>query len=182
MNLKHDQFEKRIQKNAIFAAKHFVFFVCAILLKLGMEKNDPSTNGRTRRENVFWYLAFFSSQCVKAKTINSHLMRPSSVGLRVFFSVCGFEFLWCFSRQRWKLSPSATHIMSFYAIRHHYCTKILSLILGRLVSLTVRCRKISCRVLLNNVTYILPSLSIVSFCLIVRTVYLNTQKYGLHIL
>ena len=110
-----DQFEtrsiwKKNSKNAFFAAKHFVFFVCPILLKLGMEKNDPSTNGRTRRENVFWYLAFFSSQCVKAKTINSHLMRPSSVGLRVFFSGCGFEFLWCFSRQRWKLSPSATHM------------------------------------------------------------------------
>ena len=87
MNLKHDQFEKRIQKNAIFAAKHFVFFVCAILLKLGMEKNDPSTNGRTRRENVFWYLAFCSSQCVKAKTINSHLMRPSSSLFRLRFRI-----------------------------------------------------------------------------------------------
>ena len=36
-------------------------------------------------------------------------MRPSSVGLKVFFSGCGFEFLWFFSRQRWKLFPSATH-------------------------------------------------------------------------
>ena len=37
------------------------------------------------------------------------LMRPSSVGLKVFFSSCGFEFLWFFSQQRWKVFPSATH-------------------------------------------------------------------------
>ena len=29
--------------------------------------------------------------------------------LKVFLSGCGFKFLWFFSRQRWKLFPSATH-------------------------------------------------------------------------
>ena len=37
-------------------------------------------------ENVFWYLAFLSSQCVKAKTINSH-----SAGLKGFFSRLRFR-------------------------------------------------------------------------------------------
>ena len=48
-------------------------------------------------------------------------------------------------------------------IVQRYC----KLIFGRVVSLTVRCRKIYFRVLLNNVTYILPSRSIFSFCLTV---------------
>ena len=37
-------------------------------------------------KNVFWYLAFLSSQCVKAKTINSH-----SAGLKRFFSRLRFR-------------------------------------------------------------------------------------------
>ena len=37
------------------------------------------------------------------------LVRPSSIWLRVFFSGCGFEFSWFFSRQRWKRFPSATY-------------------------------------------------------------------------
>ena len=37
-------------------------------------------------KNVFWYLAFLSSQCVKAKTINSH-----SAGLKGFFSCLRFR-------------------------------------------------------------------------------------------
>ena len=60
--------------NALFASKHFlVFFICPILLKLGMEEKDPSTKVRTKKRKMFfWYLAFLSSQCDKAKTINSH--------------------------------------------------------------------------------------------------------------
>ena len=41
------------EPNAFFAAKHFVFFICPILLKLGMEENDPSTKGRTKKSKMF---------------------------------------------------------------------------------------------------------------------------------
>ena len=117
-----EQFEKRIQKTAFFVAKHFVFFVCPILLKLGIEENDPSTNGRTRRQNVFWYLAFCSSQCVKAKTINSHLMRPSSAGLRVFFPVVVSNFRGVLAGKDENLPQVRPTSMSFYVIHHHYYT------------------------------------------------------------
>ena len=39
------------------------------------------------------------------------MRRPSSAGLKVFFSGCGYEFSWFFSRQRWKIFPSATHAL-----------------------------------------------------------------------
>ena len=40
--------------NALFASKHFlVFFICHILLKLGMEEKDPSTEVRTKKRKMF---------------------------------------------------------------------------------------------------------------------------------
>ena len=40
--------------NALFASKHFlVFFICPILLKLGMEEKDPSTKVRTKKRKMF---------------------------------------------------------------------------------------------------------------------------------
>ena len=57
--------------NAVFAAtKHFIYFISPILLKRNKEESDPMI-GR-RRVNVLWYLAYFSSQCVKTTTIDSH--------------------------------------------------------------------------------------------------------------
>ena len=35
--------------NAVFAAKHFIFFISPILLKLGKEENDPTPNDRTTK-------------------------------------------------------------------------------------------------------------------------------------
>ena len=34
-------------------SKHFVFFICPILLKLGMEEKDPSTKVRTKKRKMF---------------------------------------------------------------------------------------------------------------------------------
>ena len=48
------------ETNAFFAAKHFVFFICPILLNWEW------------RKMILRQMAFFSSQCVKVKTINSH--------------------------------------------------------------------------------------------------------------
>ena len=40
--------------NALFASKHFlVFFICPILLKLGMEEKDPSIKVRTKKRKMF---------------------------------------------------------------------------------------------------------------------------------
>ena len=40
--------------NALFASKHFlVFFICPLLLKLGMEEKDPSTEVRTKKRKMF---------------------------------------------------------------------------------------------------------------------------------
>ena len=41
------------EPNAFSAAKHFVFFICPILLKLGMEENDPSTKWSVEKEKMF---------------------------------------------------------------------------------------------------------------------------------
>ena len=65
-----------------------------------------------RREKCFLVsgvLNFSMCQRKRSKNYQLSLMRPFSVGLKVFFSGCGFEFSWFFSRQRWKLFPSATH-------------------------------------------------------------------------
>ena len=40
--------------NVLFVSKHFlVFFICPILLKLGMEEKDPSTKVRTKKRKMF---------------------------------------------------------------------------------------------------------------------------------
>ena len=55
---------------AVFAAKHFMFFISPTLLKLEKEEKDLMIG--QRRVNVLWYLAHFSSQFVKTTTIDSH--------------------------------------------------------------------------------------------------------------
>ena len=62
-----------------------------------------------RREKCFLVSGVLKFSMCQSKNYWLPLMWPSSVGLKVFFSGCGFEFLWFFSRQRWKLFPSATH-------------------------------------------------------------------------
>ena len=67
-----------------------------------------------RREKCFLVsgvLNFSMCQRKRSKNYQLSLMRPFSVGLKVFFSGCGFEFSWFFSRQRWKIFPSATHAL-----------------------------------------------------------------------
>ena len=69
-----------------------------------------------RREKCFLVSGVLKFSMCQSKNYKLPLMRPSSVGLKVFFSGCGFEFSWCFSRQRWKLFPSATHALVLFLI------------------------------------------------------------------
>ena len=95
--------------NAVFAAKHFIFFISPILLKLEKEENDPMI-GR-RRVDVLWHLATLVLKESKQRqlTLASNYWCDPHGFEKVFFSGCGFKLSWFFSRQRRKLSSSATH-------------------------------------------------------------------------
>ena len=59
--------------NAVFAAKHFIFSI-SVPSSWNWERMKTILQQmiRRRRDNVLWYLAYFSSPCVKKSTINSH--------------------------------------------------------------------------------------------------------------
>ena len=79
-----------------------------------MHRQEPM--GSWHRENVFWHLAFFSSQMSQSKeNFKLPQMQPSTVRLTVFFPV-GVSNFRCFSAGKDENFPQVRPVPILYTI------------------------------------------------------------------
>ena len=82
-------------------------FSCPIILKLGIEENYVSKNGRAKKKKKnFWYLAFLGSICQ-----SKDCLTPTNATLLGWtFPAAVSNFRGSLAGKRWKIFPSATHV------------------------------------------------------------------------